>query len=136
MNSAQRDDSVVMRVVGAHKRYSHSPERARRPGVKEVIRAMLGLAPGPHSGRLREDEFWAVRDVTFTLNRGEALGIVGLNGAGKSTLLKMILGRLRPDAGSIWAIRWGALSRNRSTSSCSILAPSDAGMSRKAESVA
>ncbi|MDZ5699958.1 ABC transporter ATP-binding protein [Chelativorans sp. M5D2P16] len=46
-------------------------------------------------------ESWAVRDVGFTLNRGEALALIGQNGAGKSTLLKLITGTVRPTTGRI-----------------------------------
>jgi lipopolysaccharide transport system ATP-binding protein len=46
-------------------------------------------------------EKWAVRDVTFALGVGEAVGLVGQNGAGKSTLLKLITGTLRPTEGSV-----------------------------------
>jgi lipopolysaccharide transport system ATP-binding protein len=54
---------------------------------------------------LREGEFYAVRDVSFELRRGECLGLIGHNGAGKTTLLKMLNGLIKPDAGSI-TMRW------------------------------
>jgi len=50
---------------------------------------------------LRQDEFWALKDISFEVKRGECLGLIGHNGAGKSTLLKLLNGLIRPDAGSI-----------------------------------
>jgi ABC-2 type transport system ATP-binding protein/lipopolysaccharide transport system ATP-binding protein len=47
------------------------------------------------------DKFWALKDVSFTIKKGETLGIVGLNGSGKSTLLKLIAGVLKPTEGNI-----------------------------------
>ena len=47
------------------------------------------------------DEYWALRDVTFAIRRGEAVGIVGRNGSGKSTLLQVICGITEPSAGRI-----------------------------------
>ena len=49
----------------------------------------------------RLHEHWAVRDVSFSLNAGDALALIGQNGAGKSTLLKLITGTVRPTAGYI-----------------------------------
>ncbi|MDO4632280.1 MAG: ABC transporter ATP-binding protein [Eubacteriales bacterium] len=52
-------------------------------------------------GQLNYDEFWALKDVTFSLEKGDRLGILGVNGAGKSTLLKVIAGVFRPTEGTV-----------------------------------
>lgn len=56
--------------------------------------------------RTRPGEFWALRDVSFTVEPGESIGVVGRNGQGKSTLLKLVSGVLLPDEGSV-AVRGG-----------------------------
>lgn len=53
--------------------------------------------------QIRYKEFWALKDVSFSVKRGSVLGIVGLNGAGKSTLLKTISGIIKPTEGAISA---------------------------------
>jgi lipopolysaccharide transport system ATP-binding protein len=56
---------------------------------------------GNHRGELEEKEFWALKDVSFQVKRGEALGVIGPNGAGKSTILKLLSGIMRPNKGEI-----------------------------------
>ena len=53
------------------------------------------------SSRKFYNEFWALRNITFQVRRGETLGIIGRNGSGKSTLLQMICGTLNPSEGSV-----------------------------------
>lgn len=52
-------------------------------------------------GQLSYNEFWALKDINFSLNQGDRLGILGLNGAGKSTLLKVIAGVLKATEGTV-----------------------------------
>ncbi|MGW9627077.1 ABC transporter ATP-binding protein [Microbacterium sp. NPDC055521] len=53
------------------------------------------------SRRSRPGEFWALRDVSFTVEPGESIGVVGRNGQGKSTLLRLVASVLLPDEGSV-----------------------------------
>lgn len=52
-------------------------------------------------GEIKENTFYALNDVTLTINRGERWGVIGLNGAGKSTLLKIIAGVMKPSSGTV-----------------------------------
>ncbi len=63
-------------------------------GIKEWIIRKL-------TRNYKVTEFWADKDITFTINRGDMLGIIGSNGAGKSTLLKAISGIMRPTKGYV-----------------------------------
>jgi len=62
--------------------------------LKEYVVAMV-------RGRLKYEEFWALKDVSFEVRKGEVVGIIGRNGAGKSTLLKVISGILKPTEGQV-----------------------------------
>ena len=55
---------------------------------------MLGKAP-------RNNEFWALKNISFSLERGDMLGVIGKNGAGKSTMMKAISGTLTPASGTV-----------------------------------
>jgi ABC-type polysaccharide/polyol phosphate transport system ATPase subunit len=66
-----------------------------------VTRHSSLVTPEARDEDLRDGEFYAVRDVSFELRRGECLGLIGHNGAGKTTLLKMLNGLIKPDAGTI-----------------------------------
>jgi ABC-2 type transport system ATP-binding protein len=67
---------------------------------RRKLRAREFLFRG-RSGPPVDDQFWALRDVTFTVTEGEAIGVVGGNGHGKSTLLRLIAGVMIPDEGSV-----------------------------------
>lgn len=69
-------------------------------GLKEYVVRRL-------KGDYHVKEFWANKNITFSLNEGDMLGIIGTNGAGKSTLLKAVSGIMRPSEGSI--IRHGTI---------------------------
>ncbi len=64
-------------------------------GILEYIQRRI-------TGKYRVTEFWANRDISFTLEKGDMLGVIGVNGAGKTTLLKTLSGIMPPTEGEIW----------------------------------
>ncbi|MFH1727688.1 MAG: ABC transporter ATP-binding protein [Pseudomonadota bacterium] len=68
-------------------------------GLNDMTSEVLGR--DRKSSELRKQEFWAVKDASFMVERGDVMGLIGPNGAGKTTMLKMLNGLLKPDTGRI-----------------------------------
>jgi len=93
-------NDTVLEVEKVSKLYSRLQGVTRHRIGRNLIRTMMGR-PSQPPGKLSPGEFWSLRDISFSLKRGEALGIIGLNGAGKTTLLRLLAGQFLPDAGEI-----------------------------------
>lgn len=86
------DNDTIVTVDHVSMRFNLATEKC--DSIKEyLIRAV--------KGQLSYDEFWALKDVSFEVKRGNSLGLIGLNGSGKSTILKTIAGVLKPTKGSV-----------------------------------
>ena len=94
-------DDIVIRVTNLSKYYEIYAQPSDR--LKEfVLPRLRRIAKRPSKQHFRE--FWALRDVSFEIKKGETVGIIGKNGSGKSTLLQMICGTLSPTGGNIQTI--------------------------------
>lgn len=91
---------TLIKVESVSKKFCRSLKKSLWYGMQDLGREITGRCHGG-DGALRPEEFWAVKDVSFELKRGECLGLIGPNGAGKSTLLKMLNGLIKPDQGRI-----------------------------------
>ncbi len=90
---------VSVRIHQVSKKFSRTFKSSMRHGVRDVSRDILGLKRSENF--LRPEEFWSLRDVSFTVEPGECVALLGPNGAGKSTMLKMLSGIFLPTTGRI-----------------------------------
>lgn len=86
------DEDLAIRVKNVSMRFNLSQEKV--DNLKEYVIKLV-------KRELFYQEFWALKDISFQVRKGEKLGIIGLNGAGKSTLLKLISGVMKPTDGTI-----------------------------------
>jgi ABC-type polysaccharide/polyol phosphate transport system ATPase subunit len=93
------DATELVVCRGLRKRFCRQLHRSLWYGVRDIGAEVVGRRSAP--GRLRRDEFWALDDVSFTVRRGEMLGLIGVNGSGKSTLLKMLNDLMKLDGGTL-----------------------------------
>lgn len=94
-------DELSIRIDGLSKRYEIYAKPLDR--LKQMVLPMLSRWLGWRE-RVYFEEFWALRDVSLTIKRGETVGIIGRNGSGKSTLLQLVCGILEPSAGGIASV--------------------------------
>ncbi|MFA4956994.1 MAG: ABC transporter ATP-binding protein [Candidatus Methanoperedens sp.] len=87
----QEQDAIIVENVSKRFRIPHE----KKTRLFEHIVAWLKGSSSTY------EEFWAVKEISFRVKKGETLGIIGENGSGKSTLLKLIAGVLWPDSGSV-----------------------------------
>ena len=85
-------DRKMIEVENLSIKFNKSTERV--DNIKEYIIRKI-------KGQMKYEEFWALDGVSFSVCKGETVGIIGLNGSGKSTLLKVIAGVLKPATGMV-----------------------------------
>ena len=91
-------EDIAIRVSNLSKCYEiySAPSDRLKQFILPRLQHFIGNAPKQYFR-----EFWALKDVSFEIKKGETVGIIGRNGSGKSTLLQMICGTLTPTSGSI-----------------------------------
>lgn len=93
---------TVLACHGLGKRFSRNLKASLRYAIADIGRDLLNPFIGTirFQDYLRKHEFWALDEISFSLEKGDCLGLLGRNGAGKTTLLKILSGILNQDKGS------------------------------------
>lgn len=99
MQKESKNDDILIKCESVSKKFCKDFKQSLLYGIKDV--ALSFSRKGNHNDRLRKDEFWAVKNISFELRRGQCLGLIGHNGAGKSSLLKILNNLLTPDDGQV-----------------------------------
>ena len=87
------ENNSIIRVENVSMRFRMANDRVT--SIKEMVTKML-------KRQVEYKDFWALKNVSFDVKRGEVIGLIGRNGAGKSTILKIISGILKPTEGSVY----------------------------------
>ncbi len=87
----------AVELAGVGKRYRLGEHHGSGTDLRETVDRLVGRVRG--RSRAPRRELWSLRDVSFTVDEGEAIGIIGANGAGKSTLLKVVSNITTPTEG-------------------------------------
>lgn len=90
---------TLLTVEHVSKKFCLSLKRSLWYGLKDIGSELIGNSNCYKS--LRESEFWALKDISFNLKRGQTMGLIGRNGAGKTTLLRILNGLIKPDQGRV-----------------------------------
>jgi lipopolysaccharide transport system ATP-binding protein len=83
-------DAIIVNDVSKRFKLPHEKKRTLFHNLIGIVKRQMSY-----------EEFWALKNVSFEIKKGEAFGIIGKNGSGKSTMLKILAGVLYPDSGSV-----------------------------------
>jgi len=99
MDLPMSSNAIAIRAENLSKYYAiySQPQDRLKQSIMPRLQQLAGRTP-----RKYFHEFWALKDVSFEVERGETVGIIGRNGSGKSTLLQLICGTLTPTTGNIY----------------------------------